>query len=101
MNSNDLVRTFDASALKAFEGNIVWRSFVATIQDRLDLIRDELESGVSTVGVGRDARTVIIDNEGLKRRQGECISLRYLLALPETIKQVWAQDEEFNKKKEE
>ena len=97
MNSDELVRTFDASALKAFEGTLVWQAFRAVVEERIELIRGELETGVIVV----EGTPANIDYEGLKKRQGECESLRFILALPETIKQVWAQDEEINKKKEE
>ena len=98
MNSDELVRTFDEHALKGFEGNTVWKAFMVTVEERIDLIRSELEIGVA---VSNEGKTTIIDFAGIKKRQGECESLRYILALPETIRQVWAQDAEIKEKKKE
>jgi len=98
MKSDELVRTFDEHALKGFEGTVVWQAFMVTVEERIDLIRSELETGVV---VGNDGKPVLISFDGIKKRQGECESLRYILALPETIRQVWAQDAEIKEKKKE
>ncbi len=42
-----------------------------------------------------------IDYEGIKYRQGECVGLRYVLAMPQIIKELWKQDEENKKGKKE
>lgn len=100
MKSDDLLKQFDEGQLKKFEEDVVWKAFCGVIEDRLELVRNEIEAGVASVGSGKEAQLIVIDSEGIKRRQGECSSLRFLLALPETVKQQWEQ-EELKKKKEE
>jgi len=99
MDSDNLLKQFDASALKKFEEDRVWNAFLGVIRDRIDLIRNELETGITTIGEGDKKQLHIITYEGLKERQGECAGLRFIINIPETVKQLWTQDKEMAKSK--
>lgn len=75
--------------------------------DRLEKIRNELEIGIAVMEVqtaeGVEEKRYNIDYAGLRDRQGECKSLRWLLNMPEQYKAILAskEEEEARKKKEE
>ena len=97
MKSDDLLKQFDEGQLKNFEQDVVWKSLRSVIEERIELTRNELETGTVVV----EKQVIKLDYEALKKRQGECEGLRFILKLPEIIKELWIQEEELNKKKEE
>ena len=107
MEQKDINQLIDPHQLKVFEESPVWNAFKSTILERIEIIRGEMESGVTPI-VTRNPETgktetkmLSIDYEGIKHRQGECVGLRYVLAVPQIIKELWKQDEENKKVKKE
>ena len=101
MKSDNLLKQFDGGQLKRFEEDVVWRSFKDLIQDRIELLRDALEKSVITIGEGQESKSMPLTYEGLKKLQGECDGLRFILSIPEIVKNIWDQEKEIKKKKEE
>ena len=97
MKSDDLIKTFDSGKLKQFEEDVVWNAFRSTIEERIELIRNELEVGAVAVS----EQVITLDYEAMKKRQGECEGLRFILRLPQIIKDLWSEEESLKKKKEE
>jgi len=91
----DLMSAFSDRDLEEFSENVVWLAFLQTIKDRVEIIRTELEVGtimIKTAEGNKVARVLSI--EDLKRRQGECAGLRFLMRLPEIVKEIREQGEQ-------
>lgn len=103
--AKDLVQKIDSAQLKSFEEDPVWQAFREVVEERIDIVRNELETGIVVVPEQKGEqiinKPVVIDVAGLKTRQGECAGLRYILRLPEIVKEIWKQDEESKKGKKE
>ena len=60
--------------LSDLQADVRYQAVMGVLAERLEGIRNELESGVRVIG----EKKVEIDYGGLRLRQGECSSLRYL-----------------------
>ena len=90
--------------IESFLEHPAWMVFELEMKDRLEMLRSELEKGVTVYSTLSEEGELIqqpanIDYAGLRERQGECKSIRWLLDVPVRMKQLKAQ-EEVNKKKE-
>ena len=91
---------FSSIQLKDFEENPVWRYFCGEFKHRIELVRNELE-----LGIVRDPKVPdklgILSMEDIKKRQGECESLRFVLNMPNIVKDLLLSIEEENREKKE
>ena len=62
--------------------SVFWSTIVMMIQERIELIRTEIELGVIRVSEGDHYVDKTLTMEDIKLRQGECSSLRYVIGLP-------------------
>jgi len=92
--ATDLLQAFSERDLDDFEENVVWRAFLQTIKDRIEIIRTELEVGTIMIKAQDGKMAYTLNLEDLKRRQGECAGLRFLTRLPEIVREIKEQGEQ-------
>lgn len=91
----DLFNRFSTKDLEEFQENLIWKAFLQVIKDRIEIVRNELEVGrVKVIDKSGAKTTVILTHEDIKRRQGECSGLRYLIQLPDIVKEIKEQGEQ-------
>lgn len=97
----DLTKKIDEGQLKRFEEDAVWQAFKVEVEARIEIIRNEMEAGSVVIQIEGKSKAIPLTQEGLIRRQGECASCRFILSLPEILKEGWKQDEQAKKRKKE
>ncbi len=97
----DLVHKVDLASLKQFEEDVVWRAFREVVEERIEVVRNELEVGFVYIKTKDGGQTVLMTEEGTQRRRGECEGLRYILKLPDILKEIWEQDKKVKEEKKE
>jgi len=82
-----------ARDFKNFTEMVAWQEIVATVKERLNMIRNDLELGYEDVPTkdGTDRRKLSL--EDIKFMQGEASSLRYVISLPEVLMELAKEDE--------
>ena len=90
---------YDGLAAKEIEDFVehkVWKAMVATLEERLELIRNELEVGKDLTEGGE---LKLLTFEDIKLRQGEAKNCRYVLILPSIIQKHLEAKEEVSRNK--
>lgn len=98
MNYMDL----NSESIRGFIESPEWTVFEGEVKDRLEAIRGELEKGITLVsktipspdGVREQKVPVVLDYGGIRERQGECKSLRWILSMPKLLQELQADKEQ-------
>jgi hypothetical protein len=94
----DLGAKVDGRMLLDFEENVTWRALIETIEERIEIIRTELERGVVMIkGEEGEKTPYVLTHDDMKRRQGEIAALRYTMQLPTILKEEKEQGEQIKK----
>lgn len=83
----DLYKSLSVGEIDQGIKGVFWATVVQMIKERIELIRTEIELGVVRVPTddGKHYQSVALSFEDIKRRQGECSSLRYVIGLPQVF----------------
>ena len=87
MKEKDSYDTLSIGEIDQGVKSVFWATIVQMIKERIELIRTEIELGVVRVPTedGKHYQSVALSFEDIKRRQGECSSLRYVISLPQVF----------------
>jgi hypothetical protein len=84
---DELMESLTVLEIEQFITSKFWRIVEGTIKERLEVIRTMLERGEITYQDGGNVVTRPATFEDLKSFQGDCRSLRWILKLPEILKE--------------